>query len=382
MNIFIDTRPYRPNTFSGISEYTRLLIERFIADYPEHHYTFFANGFRKQKGIPFLQNGVNGAVINFGIPNRIFDPLNLLFRIPKIDALLPSDVFWSPNINILSLKNPERRVVTVHDISFCYPEFFSVKQRLWHWRQGYRREIGEAGHLIAPSNFTKETLMDVFKIPERKITRIYPGINVIYKEQKDTDEALRVFKNKHKLPDRFLLYSGTIEPRKNIVAVVRAFNALKQASRNKELSLVLAGSRGWSYDTIFKEVEHSPYREDIIVWGKAEHEVMRRLYRLATVFVYPSFFEGVGFPPLEAQACGTPVVASNRTSLPEILGTSALLADPWKVRELIEAIEAFLDNPALCETFKKRGKDNIARFDWRTSAAEHMHCFASVARNM
>ncbi len=380
MNIFIDTRPYKPNTFSGISEYTRLLVERFTADYPEHRYTFFANGFKKQADIPFFRSAGNRTAINFRIPNRIFDPLNLFLRMPKIDALFPSDVFWSPNINILSFRNPEKRVLTVHDVSFLHPEFFSVKQRLWHWRQGYRYQIETAGRLIAPSDFTKETLMDAFKVPEEKITRIYPGIDPVYKDHIETEEMLRAFKKEHALPDRFLLYSGTIEPRKNIIAVVRAFNALRQAPRNKDLFLILAGSRGWSYDTIFKEVECSPYRRNIIVWGKAKHEVMRCLYHLATVFVYPSFFEGVGFPPLEAQACGTPVVASNRTSLPEILGTSALLADPWKVHELIEAIEAFVDNPALRETFRKRGKNNSTRFDWRTSAAEHMNLFTFVAQ--
>ncbi len=381
MNIFIDTRPYRPNTFSGISEYTRHLIERFMTDYPEHHYTLFTNGFRKHTNVPFLKSGRNSTAINFRIPNRIFDLLNLFFRIPKIDTLFSSDVFWSPNINILSFRNQEKRILTVHDVSFLHPEFFSVEQRLWHLRQGYRRQIETAGHLIAPSDFTKETLMDAFKVPERKITRIYPGINPIYQDHTETDEALQTFKKEHALSDRFLLYSGTIEPRKNIITVVRAFNALKQSPRNRDLSLVLAGSRGWSYDTIFKEVGCSPYRRDIIVWGKAKHEVMRRLYRLATVFVYPSFFEGVGFPPLEAQACGTPVVASNRTSLPEILGTSALVADPWNTSEIIEAIEAFLDDSALRETFKERGRSNAARFDWRTSAAEHMNCFVSAAQH-
>ncbi len=380
MKLFIDTRPYKPNTYSGISEYTRLLVERFLADFPEHRYVFFANGFKKQEEVPFLKDGANKTAINFRIPNRLFDPLNLFFHVPKIDALFPSDVFWSPNINILSLKNPERRVMTVHDVSFLHPEFFSVKQRLWHWRQGYRRQIETAGRLIAPSDFTKETLMDAFKVPEEKITRIYPGIDPVYKDHKETDEALRAFRKDHALPERFLLYSGTIEPRKNIVAVVRAFNALKQFPRNEDLGLILAGSRGWSYDTIFKEVERSPYRRHIIVWGKAEHKVMRSLYHLATVFVYPSFFEGVGFPPLEAQACGTPVVASNRTSLPEILGTSALLADPWKISELIEAIEAFLEDAAFRETFKERGRKNIERFDWKKSAAEHMGLFAAAAK--
>lgn len=380
MNIFIDTRSYRPHTFSGISEYTRLLVERFITDYPEHHYTFFTNGFRAREDIPFLKNEGNRTAINFRIPNRIFDPLNLFLRVPKIDAFFPSDVFWSPNINILSFRNSDRRVITIHDISFLYPEFFSMKQRLWHWRQGYRRQIATAGYLIAPSDFTKETLIDAFKVPARKITRIYPGIDSVYKDYAETDAMLDAFKIEYALPDRFLLYSGTIEPRKNIIAVVRAFNALKQSPRNDDLALVLAGSRGWSYDTIFGEVEHSPYRKDIVVWGKAEREVMCRLYRLATIFVYPSFFEGVGFPPLEAQACGTPVVASNRTSLPEILGASALLADPWNMSELIEAIEALLDSSALRETFKERGKRNVARFDWKKSAAEHMNLFASVAQ--
>lgn len=379
MNIFIDTRPFRPNTFSGISEYTRLLIDRFINDYPEHHYCFFANGFRKEADMPFLKNGEHRTIANFRIPNRIFDPLNLFFHLPKIDTLFPCDVFWSPNINILSFQNPQQRVLTVHDTSFCYPDFFSRRERAWHWRQGYRRQIETAGHLVAPSDFTKEMLMHTFNVPEEHITRIYSGIDPIYTHHTDTEEELRKFKADRALPDRFLLYSGTIEPRKNIIAVIRAFNSLKQSPHHKNCSLILAGSRGWSYDTIFKEVERSPYRQDIIVWGKAKHEEMRRLYRLATIFVYPSFFEGFGFPPLEAQACGTPVIASNRTSLPEILGTSALLVNPWNTSELTEAIEAFLDDSTLRKTFKERGVENAACFDWQKSAAAHMNLFVSMA---
>ncbi len=377
MNIFIDTRGWKPDTFSGISEYTRLLTERLIEDYPEHRYLLFANGFRRKKEMCAPEGPGNMHSANFRIPNRIFDFLNLFLAAPKIDALFPSDVFWSPNINILSFRNPKRRVLTIHDISFHYPEFFSSRERLWHWRQNYAEQIRTAGHLVAVSDFTKETLVDTFKIPEEKITRIYSGIDPLYLETSHTNTAAR---DALRLPERFLLYSGTIEPRKNIIAIIRAFSLLKQSPNNKDLSLVLAGSPGWLYATIFKEAARSPYSNAIIFWGKADPEVMRLLYRRAEAFVYPSFFEGFGFPPLEAQACGTPVIASNRTSLPEILGGSALLVNPWNVRELADAIEAFLEHPALRASFIRKGKENAARFDWRKSAAQYMKLFASIAQ--
>ncbi len=379
MNIFIDTRGWKPDTFSGISEYTRLLTERFLKEHPEHCYLFFANGFRRKKEMIREGDGAHVRSIDFRIPNRAFDAINLILKVPKIDTLFPSDVYWSPNINILSFKNPERRVLTIHDISFHYPEFFSARERLWHWRQNYTEQIRTAGHLVAVSDFTKETLIDTFTIPEERVTRIYSGIDPFYLEPQR--EPTPAFRNASRIPGRFLLYGGTIEPRKNIIAIIQAFSLLKQSPKNSDLSLVLAGSLGWSYDTIFKEAARTPYSKNILFWGKATPDEMRELYRTAEVFVYPSFFEGFGFPPLEAQACGTPVVASNRTSLPEILSSSALLINPWRVDELAEAIGAFLESPSLRETFIRRGKTNIARFDWKQSAGRYIELFESIAQH-
>jgi len=248
---------------------------------------------------------------------------------------------------------------------------------LWHYRQAVERQLKKAGRIIVNADFTKNDIGETFGLKSETIQRIYPGIDSFYQPLKE--EALIDFRSKNNLEPPFLLYLGVLEPRKNIIAIIKAFGILKKKPQFKDLALIIAGPKGWLYDRIFKEARRSDHAYDIKILGQVSKTDALYLYNSASV--YPSFFEGLGFPPLEAQACGLPVVASNRASLPEVLGDSALLVDPWRIEELIFALEALLLNPGLRTTLKERGFQNVKRFSWQKTAGELLNLFEQHAKN-
>jgi len=362
MRIFIDARVLNSKILAGVYEYTRQLITNLLAIDDVNEYFFFLNSFRQPKGIAFFKNQIKRKIslINYHLPNKILDLGANFFSFPKIDTLIKADVFYSPNINIFAFKNPQKRMLTVHDLSFIhYPEFFGWKEKFWHWRQNFDKQIKTAGLIIAVSDFTKKDIVETLKIADEKVVRIYAGINPFYQPKKFSS-ALKPF----------IFYLGTIEPRKNIIGIIKAFNLLKTIPQFKDLELVIAGDKGWLYDKVLKEAETSPYSSAIKFLGRVSEEKAKELYNTASVFVYPSFYEGFGFPPLEAQACGLPVVTSNKTSFPEVLGKSAVLVDPYNVSEIASAVEAILTNSVFRQSLVSKGFENVKRFSWNKTAKE------------
>jgi glycosyltransferase involved in cell wall biosynthesis len=362
MKIFIDARVLNGGMLSGIYEYSRHLIANLLAVDDFNDYVFFLNSFRRAKGKDFFGNKdkTRISLVDYHLPNRLLDLSAKFFSLPKIDRLIKADVFYSPNINILAFSNPSRRILTVHDLSFIhYPEFFGWRERLWHWRQDLGKQFQAIGLVIAVSDFTKKDVIETLRLPEENVLRIYPGVNPFYKPVKFPPPV-----------KPFLFYLGMIEPRKNISGIIKAFNIIKQKRQFKDLGLIIAGDKGWLYDKIFKEAEESPAGSAIRFVGRVSEEKTLELYNTASAFVYPSFFEGFGFPPLEAQTCGLPVIASNRTSFPEILGRSALLVNPISVPEIASAIEAILTNNTLHNSLVSKGFENVKRFNWDMTVRE------------
>lgn len=371
MKTFIDIRSLDTKQMTGVPEYVRLLTEHILKEAPRDEYVFFANSWGHRLEKTDLLQKERRDWVNFGVPNRLFDISNRLLNLPKIDRLISADVFYSPHFNILSFENPKKHVLTIHDISFVhYPEFFSPRKKIWHWQQNWPKQIKEAGSIITNADYTRDDLISTFGLDERKVKRIYAGVDPAYKKIPKNDTELIRFRNEKSLTKPFLLSIGTIEPRKNITATIRAFNLLKKSPAFKDLELIIVGSYGWLYDKILKEADCSPHRKSIRFWGKSTPKENHLLYNLASVFVFPSFLEGIGFPPLEAQACGLPVVASDRSSFPEMLGGSALLVDPWKVGELALAIEGIMKNGKLREELAEKGMRNAARFRWGNAAKD------------
>ena len=289
-----------------------------------------------------------------------------------MDDYFGADVVFSPHFNVLGAGKRAKRVITFHDLSFIHhPDFFSRRQHLWHKLQDYKKRALQADRVIAVSDFTKNDLIRTLGVSPEKTRTIYSGVSDSFKPLPAADGALQDFLTKKGIASApYLLYLGTIEPRKNIIAVIRAFNEIKSDSRLSDRKLVLAGGRGWLYKEVLETAENSPYKDDILFFGKVAPEERKFLYNGAEVFVYPSFFEGFGFPPLEAMACGTPVVVSNRSSFPEIIGDSAPMIDPWRADELSAMIKSVLLDGDFRRALVAAGLRRAAEFNWKKTARE------------
>ncbi len=359
MRITIDIRLLGRGTRSGIEEYTESLVDRLIAN-SNHQFELFYNGLRRAPIKESWPKKSNVNVTNWHIPNKLLDLSAKFLKYPQINT----DVLFSPHFNLIEGgKSPH--IMTFHDLSFLHhPGFFSKKQLLWHRLQDYKRKASGAARLIAVSEFTKSDLVNILKIPEEKISVIYSGVSDDFHRLPENTPSLVAFTAEHHLNFPFILYLGTLEPRKNIPSLIRAFNLLKENPTHKELRLILAGAPGWLYQTVLREAAASRFQKDIIFWGPVKTSDRILLYNKCRVFSYPSFFEGFGFPPLEAQKCGSPVVAGNRTSIPEILGSSALLPDPWRIHDLANALQTALENETERSRLIAGGYENAKRFDW------------------
>jgi glycosyltransferase involved in cell wall biosynthesis len=253
-----------------------------------------------------------------------------------------------------------------------------------------KQEAKKADKIMADSFSTKEDLVNIYKIDPAKIKVVYLGVSKDFKPIKKDNPQLKRVRKKYSLPASpsggpkpFILYFGTIEPRKNLILLIKAFEALKEKTIWKgfegdvfsDLKLVIAGAKGWLYKDIFKEVENSKYKKDIIFTGFVDDKDKPHLYNLANLFVYPSFFEGFGFPPLEAMACGVPTIVSNASSLPEIVGDGAVMIDPYNVDELAFAIRKVLEDKDLRENLIKKGLKQAKKFSWDKTAQEVLEVF-------
>ncbi|GMR19027.1 MAG: glycosyltransferase family 1 protein [Patescibacteria group bacterium] len=267
-----------------------------------------------------------------------------------------------------------KSVVVIHDLSFLKVPQYVAKFNEIFLRRFVSVSAKRADHLIANSEYTKQDIVNTYKISEDRVTVAYPGVDR-KKFKPASKPQIEKVKEKYGLEKPFILYLGTLEPRKNIVSILKAYANLESRG---DFNLVLAGKKGWMYNEIFRQVEDLGIEEDVIFTGFVPDEDKPVLLSAAEVFVYPSFFEGFGMPVVEAQACGTPVVTSNTTSLPEAAGGAALLVDPHQVDGLKGAVERLLSAAELRENLSAKGLENAKRFRWDESAGKVLNVFNSL----
>ncbi|MCG2700955.1 glycosyltransferase family 4 protein [Candidatus Parcubacteria bacterium] len=378
MKIGIDIRTLMDIQYSGIPEYTLNLIKEILKLDKKNEYKLFYNsGKDVSNKIPkFASN--SAEIIKTNYPNKLFN--NVMQRVlgmPKIDQLLGADLFFMPNIGFVSLSNQCKKIITVHDLSFLrFPEFFSLKRRAWHSIVGVKKMLNQFDKVIAVSENTKNDLIDLCDIKEEKIKVIYHGVGGEYKAIEPNSQELNEIKRKYNLPDDFILYLGTLEPRKNVEGIIQAYGELREKNRGLEnFKLVIAGGRGWKYKNIFKIWNESKYKDSIIFLGYVDSADKVYLYNLASLFVYPSFYEGFGLQLLEAMACGTPVTCSFASSLPEVAGDAAVMVDPYNIAHIAGAIEQILTDNELKKDLIKKGLARAKHFSWEKTAKEYLELF-------
>ncbi|MDQ3018275.1 MAG: glycosyltransferase family 4 protein, partial [bacterium] len=225
--------------------------------------------------------------------------------------------------------------------------------------------VKRADGIIAVSEHTKAALIDVLQVSEHKITVAPLGVDQeLFRPHLEIDQ-LRHVRNVYGLPGEFMLYVGTMEPRKNLLRIIEAF---EQA--NTSASLVLAGKWGWKYSAIIKRIEQSPKKSMIKYLGYIPAADKPYLMKLARVFVWPSLYEGFGLPPLEAMAVGTPVLTSNVTSLPEVVGDAALMVNPYNVKDIASAMELLCKSETVRDHYIAKGIERARNFTWDKTAAQ------------
>lgn len=377
MRILVDVKLLGRGQTTGISGYTKEVVTALL-EHTTDEYRLFYNGFKLNPLAEEWLNNPRISVLNWHIPNKLFHLTTRLFNWPNLNQQKDIDLIFSPHFHLLA-KSTLPRVITFHDISFIhYPQFFSLKQRLWHWWQNYAKQADSAASIVSVSDYTKSDLVRFLKIPPEKITTIHSGIGSEFKKLDPHDPRLGEFRKNRSLERPFFLFLGTLEPRKNIPLLIKAFSLVKTDPRFKDYELVIAGRPGFKAHEVYKMAAESPFRSNIRFLDDVADTERVLLYNLARVFVFPSFFEGFGFPPLESQACGTPVVAASRTSLPEILGSSALYTSPWLANELSEQMMQAALTVSVREKLITTGLSNAKKFTWRQAALELSKVFKSA----
>src|SRR3989344_2802084 len=315
MTISIDIRVLGSKVKSGIEEYTESLLAHLVPLDKKIKFKLFFSSWRSDLPDYDWMSLPNVEIKKYRFPNKFLFYSSSFLNLPFVDKLIGGvDVFFSPHFFLTSLSPECRRVTTFHDLSFIhYPEFFSWRKRLWHnfemrpfWQSRFSDKI------IAVSESTKNDLISFYGVDPAKIEVIYSGVSL---GAGNVDkEKLRQFRADNGLPERFILFLGKLEPRKNLIGIIRAFNLVKNKKEFNDLSLVVVGSEGWLYEDIFAEANQSPYKKNIIFRDHITDKDRLLFYNSASVFVYPSFFEGFGFPPLEAITCNVPTIIANNDS--------------------------------------------------------------------
>lgn len=392
MKIGVDARPLAQNIVGGITEYTRHLLRTLLENYPELKFKLFFNAATLHlKREPWMQNS-RVSIVESRLPNRFaFNPATRFLDFPKVNRILgPIDVFFSPQPDLIGLDAGVPQVLTVHDLAFCFfPELFERWRRSAERLQRLKYQFQRAARIIAVSESTRADLIDYFGLNPQKIKVIPLGLDEVFLASEHSVSLPPELEAK--LPSQFVLFLGVLEARKNAAALVEGFNLFKEKlgitilanmvmknSELKNLGLVLAGPPGFGIRKLIRAVKNSPFRQDIHFTGLISREQSLALYRKARVFVFPSYYEGFGLPPLEAASQGTPVVASQSGALPEVLGKTAVFINPNRPQEIARALEQILRDSSLRESLIQAGKERVQQFSWRQAAQQTYQVLTSV----
>ena len=292
------------------------------------------------------------------------------------EQLVQPFVLWQEKIDLLHsmafvtpLLSPCPSVITIYDLSFIiFPQSFKYLKRLYLTLLT-RPSARKAKRIITISESTKRDTVRLLGVSSEKVDIVHCGVDKAFHPLPEGEIAS--FRQKHGLPERIILFVGTIEPRKNVVRLIEAYSRL----RDGQVKLVIGGAKGWLYEEVFARVEELDLTGDVLFPGYIPPDELPLWYNAAELFVYPSLYEGFGLPPLEAMACGTPVLTSNVSSLPEVVGEAGLTVDPMDSEGLAEAMNQVLGDGALRQSMRERGLARAGRFSWARAARETIEVY-------
>ncbi len=356
---------------AGVGRYTRNLIEAMCEEFPGNNPTVFLT----QDHTALSRQDFTPVRAPFPTPNEYTRAFWEQTVVPREVHRRKIDLYHSPNYILpLALRCPS--VVTVHDVIFrSQPGFHRWQSRLYlsfftAWA------VRRANRLIAVSHTTAQELARCYPEAADKTEVIYQGIDPIF-QTRPTPEQIRAFKREKGIEQPYILFVGTLEPRKNLERLLEAYRRLVEGWPLPH-HLVICGAVGWHTRPLQRVLAHTSVRHRIRLTGYVPHEELPLWYAAADLFVYPSLFEGFGLPPLEAMACRTPVVTSATASLPEVVDDAAVLVPPTDTDAITEAMARVLSCPELADRLRDSGQRRVRQFAWQTTARRVKELYARV----
>ena len=294
---------------------------------------------------------------------------------PSMDRALGDVQLFHATEHLLPKLTRARSVFTLHDTAYLlFPEYHLPRNRIY-LRAMMPRFLERADRIIAVSENTRRDALRLYRLDPGKIEVIPEGVDARFRPDVD-DTIISAVRRRYGLPKRFILCISTIEPRKNLTTLLEAYAALRHDHR--DVRLVIVGGKGWLFERFFERLRSLGLERDVVLTGYVPDEDVPALLNAAEVFAFPSEFEGFGLPPLEAMACGVPVVCSNAASLPEVVGEAGVLLPPRDVAAWVEALGRLLDDAQLREDLRARGLERASRFTWDAAARMTLDVYRSV----
>ncbi len=368
MIIGLDGNEANVDKHVGVSVYTLNLLRYFQSHSDESQSVNVYLRSRQKTCMPEESKHFTYKIVPGPIAwSQLFLPLHLYSH-------RPDDIFFSP-AHYTPRFSPAPRIVTIHDLSYLYyPDEF-LKKDLYKLKKWTEFSLRKAVKIIAVSKTTKKDIMKFYGIPDEKISVIYNG----YEKKSDDDDKTSNPEILFSDLKKYILYVGTIQPRKNLAALVSAFETFHKT--NPDFKLVIVGKKGWLYEEIFKDVENRSLQNSVVFTGFLPDSMVNWLYKHAFCFVLPSLYEGFGLPVLEAMSHGCPVLASFTSSLPEIGGEACLYFDPKNPSELAEKLSMLHNSESVRADLIQKGTERIAQFSWEKCGKETLELITEIYRS-
>ena len=359
----------------GIGRYAFTLLQEYAnADHQNEYFCYFTHLSPPE---PLrLPKNFRVQIFESGMIDERFDQL-LLPTVLEQDRI---DLYHNPTFAVPLVRTGVRCVATVHDVVFKrHPELVETKLR-HYLDSATRRSCKHAERLITVSHFSKREIVSLYSVEPDRISVIHNGVRV--PDRNDAIEGAKHELQKFGLdPGGYVLYVGSIEPKKNVGMLLEAFSQVKRHRKGTPLKLALAGSRGAQEFPLEARVKELGIEDRVVALGYVSEELLQCLYAHALVFVYPSLYEGFGFPPLEAMARGVPTVVSDSSSLPEVVGSDAVIVKRNRPDKLAREINNLIGDPERCRQLSERGRKRAEEFTWKRSAQQHLELFETVVKS-
>lgn len=364
MNIIIDGRFVTKN-MAGSGYYSYNLIRSLLSKGLNENFYIFILKNSIDLFYPLINKKTKFLTSSIFFSNHPWEEIWENFYLPIKLKTIKYDIFHIPHYNVPLLWQ-DKFIITIHDlIPFIYPETYPLKFRMYVQFR-IKKAIKKASKIIAISETTKNDLIQILKVHEDKIAVIYPGCNILNIKNETPKQY-----EKYDIKCRYILSVGTIEPRKNHIRLIKAFELLKKEYK-EEIKLVIVGQKGWLYQNIMKEIETN---KDIIYLGYLTKEELLIFYQKASVFIYPSLYEGFGLPLLEAMKCGVPIISSHLDVIKEVVDDAAILINPEKIEEIKEAMYKILTCQNIKDKLVAKGLERVKKFSWKKTAQETLKVY-------